>query len=184
MEGRGDVVWSDFVHEERLGVDGAYWQWGDVRGEEVDSTLYTESLWPGHGHIRGRGMDSRIRLHGGRLFVGNDGLGGQNGVGLRGRAVRGARFRSSNQVIELVRSQRHKAETAYLLVVYRSICGYGYACRHALLPGTEARGLLKQAPPTAPTGRKGRRWGGVDGYDDEILRLRCATLRVCEDFGC
>ena len=58
---------------------------------------------------------------------------------------RRARFRSSNQVIELVHSQRHKAETAYLLVVYRSIFGYGYACRHALLPRTDARGLLKQA---------------------------------------
>ncbi len=63
----------------------------------------------------------------------------------------GARFRSSNQVIELVRSQRHKAETAYLLVVYRSICGYGYACRHALLPRTDARGLLKQAPCGRPS---------------------------------
>ena len=61
-----------------------------------------------------------------------------------------ARFRSSNQGIELVRSQRHKAETAYLLVVYRSICGYGYACRHTLLPRTGARGLLKQALQTCP----------------------------------
>ena len=65
-------------------------------------------------------------------------------------ATLGACFRSSNQVIELVRSQRHKAETAYLLVVYRSICGYSYACRHALLPRTEARGLLKQAPCGRP----------------------------------
>ena len=62
MEGRGDVVWSDFVHEERLGVDGAYWQWGDVRGR-----------------VRPRGMSLRCveermglrpRLHGGRLFAG------------------------------------------------------------------------------------------------------------------
>ena len=43
MDGRGDVGWVDFVHEERLAEDGAYWQWGDVRGEEVDST-YTEGV--------------------------------------------------------------------------------------------------------------------------------------------
>ena len=40
-----------------------------------DASLHRESFWPGHRHIRGRGMDSRIRLHGGRLFAGSDGRG-------------------------------------------------------------------------------------------------------------
>ena len=60
-----------------------------------DASLHRESFWPGHRHIRGRGMDSRIRLHGGRLFAGKTGGGsgsaGNDGwgvLGLTGRAVR------------------------------------------------------------------------------------------------
>ena len=88
-------------------------------------------------------------------------------------------FRSSNQVIELARSQRHKAETAYLLVVYRSICGYGYACRHALLPRTEARGLLKRDPRVAPTGEVERGGWEVRGVsrDRRRYRRRLSLLR-------
>ncbi len=61
LDGRGDVGWSDFVHEERLGEHGACWQWGDVRGpfrweRGMDSRLRGKN---GGGH--GRGMGPRIR---------------------------------------------------------------------------------------------------------------------------
>ena len=62
MEGRGDVVWSDFVHEERLGGNEECWQWGDVRGEGRPEGM---SL-----RCAEEGMGACIRLHGGRLFAG------------------------------------------------------------------------------------------------------------------
>ena len=72
------MVWSDFVHEERLAKDGAYWQWGDVRWEGRPQGM---SL-----RCAEERMGLRPRLHGGRLFAGKR-VGGQNGVGLRGRAA-------------------------------------------------------------------------------------------------
>ena len=73
MDRRGEVVWGDFVHEERLVEDRAYWQWGDVRGRGAREG--------GPFRCAEEGMDSRPRLHGGRLFAGSDGCGA---LGLRG----------------------------------------------------------------------------------------------------
>ena len=73
MDRRGEVVWGDFVHEERLVEDRAYWQWGDVRGPfrwGCEASLHRESLGIS---VWEEGMDSRPRLHGGRLFAGKTG---------------------------------------------------------------------------------------------------------------
>ena len=54
-------------------------------------------------------------------------------------------LRSSTEGFDLVRSKRYRVSTASLVVVYRIIVRYCYACRRTILPQTGARRLLRQA---------------------------------------
>ena len=69
-------------------------------------------------------------------------------------------LRSSTEGFDLVRSKRYRVSTASLVVVYRIIVRYCYACRRTILPQTGARRLLRQALHSLP-GRARRRAGAA-----------------------